>query len=218
MRNKVLTRAQLRTPNAAAIAGIVFSVLLLIIFSLLRISVPIDPQETGSWLRASSNSVAFALNLIPFAGIAFLWFIGVLRDRLGPTEDRFFATVFFGSGLLYLAMLFSTGALTGAIIMASHAGPEDLIGSTTFRFARAATYNIANIYMTKMASVFMLTTSTLAIGTGITPRAIAFLGYGMAIILLFASYYISWSFVVFPLWVFLISIYILIDNLRSRSR
>ena len=42
------------------------------------------------------------MNLIPFAGIAFLWFIGVLRDRLGEQEDRFFATVFFGSGLLFL--------------------------------------------------------------------------------------------------------------------
>lgn len=33
------------------------------------------------------------------AGIAFLWFIGVIRDRSGAHEDRFFATVFLGSGL-----------------------------------------------------------------------------------------------------------------------
>jgi hypothetical protein len=39
-----------------------------------------------------------------------LWFIGVLRDRLGQLEDRFFATVFFGSGLLFLAMLFTSAA------------------------------------------------------------------------------------------------------------
>jgi len=45
---------------------------------------------------------------LPFAGIAFLWFIGVLRDRLGELEDRFFATVFLGSGLLFLAMLFAS--------------------------------------------------------------------------------------------------------------
>ena len=41
-----------------------------------------------------------AVNLVPFAGIAFLWFIGVLRDRLGALEDRFFATVFLGLGML----------------------------------------------------------------------------------------------------------------------
>jgi hypothetical protein len=54
-----------------------------------------------------------ALYLVPFAGIAFLWFIGVLRDRLGELEDRFFATVFFGSGLLFLAMLFASAAVAG---------------------------------------------------------------------------------------------------------
>ena len=47
------------------------------------------------------------LYLVPFAGIAFLWFIGVVRDRIGEREDKFFATVFFGSGLLFVAMLFA---------------------------------------------------------------------------------------------------------------
>jgi hypothetical protein len=100
---KPLTRANLKTPRAAAIAGILFSVLLIAVFWLLRISVPADPQEPGSWLHTESNTVALAINLVPFAGIAFLWFIGVLRDRLGEREDRFFATVFFRSGLLFLA-------------------------------------------------------------------------------------------------------------------
>ncbi|ACB95585.1 hypothetical protein [Beijerinckia indica] len=215
--NETLTRAPLRTPKAAAIAGIVFSVLLIIIFWLLWISTPRDPQEPGSWLRDSSKTVALALNLVPFAGIAFLWFIGVLRDRLGQAEDRFFATVFFGSGLLYLAMLFSAAALIGAIIIAFYARPEELVGSTTFHFARAAIFNIVNIYMTKMASVFMVTTSTLAIYTEISPRWLVFLGYGMALVLLFGSYYISWSFIIFPLWVLMTSIYILVDNIWRRS-
>jgi len=46
-----------------------------------------------------------------------LWFIGVLRDRLGEREDKFFATVFFGSGLLFLAMLFAAAAVAGALII-----------------------------------------------------------------------------------------------------
>jgi hypothetical protein len=111
-----LTRAQLRTPRAAAVAGILFSVLLLIVYWLMRISVPADPLEPGAWLHGGTTYVAVALNLVPFAGIAFLWFIGALRDRLGTREDRFFATVFFGSGLLLLAMLFAAAAVVGAII------------------------------------------------------------------------------------------------------
>jgi len=74
-------------------------------FYLFRLSVRADPLEAGAWLRTSANTTALGLNLIPFAGIAFLWFIAVLRDRLGELEDRFFATVFLGSGLLFLAML-----------------------------------------------------------------------------------------------------------------
>ena len=88
----VLTRAHLKTPKAAAIAGIAFSVLLTTIFWLLRSAVPADPLDHGEWLATASGTATIGLNLIPFAGVAFLWFIGVLRDRLGALEDRFFAT------------------------------------------------------------------------------------------------------------------------------
>jgi len=217
MSNEPLTRANLKTPKAAAIAGMLFSVLLIAVFWLLRTSIPADPQEPGSWLRSNSSYVALALNLMPFAGIAFLWFIGVLRDRLGQLEDRFFATVFFGSGLLFLAMLFTAAAIVGAILIAFAAQPLELIGSATFHFARAAAYSLVNVYMVKMASVFMITTSTVAIYTKIAPRWLAILGYGLSLLLLAGSYYFSWSFLVFPLWVFLISVSILKDSIRRPS-
>jgi hypothetical protein len=212
MSNDALTGTHLKTPSAAAIAGLLFSFLFIAAFWLLRISVPADPQEPGSWLRASSATVALAINLVPFAGIAFLWFIGVLRDRLGQLEDRFFATVFFGSGLLFLAMLFLACAAVGGILFAFSTKPEEFIGSATFHFARATVYAAVNIYMIKMASVFMITTSTVALYTRITPRWLALFGYALALFLLFGSYYVSWSFLVFPLWVIGVSIYILVDN------
>ena len=218
MPNEYLLRANLRTPKAAAIAGMLFSFLLMAAFSLLRISVPADPQEPGSWLRTNSSTIALAINLVPFAGIAFLWFIGVLRDRLGQLEDRFFATVFFGSGLLFLGMLFTAAATIGAILLAFTTQPEELVNSATFHFARATVYNLVNIYMIKMAAVFMITASTLALTTGFTPRWLAIFGYILALLLLIGSYYISWSFAVFPVWVFLISFYILRDNLRRRPQ
>ena len=55
---------------------------------------------------------------MPFAGITFLWFIGVVRDGIGRFEDRFFASVFLGSGLLFLAMMFASSAV-GAGLVAS---------------------------------------------------------------------------------------------------
>lgn len=209
-----LIREGLKTPRAAAVAGILFSVFLIAGLVLFRLSVRADPLETGVWLKTNSNTVALGLNLIPFAGIAFLWFIGVLRDRLGEFEDRFFSTVFLGSGLLFLAMLFASAAVAGGIIIAYAAKAEGLLASVTFTFARAATYEIMNIYTVKMAAVFMMSTSTLAIRTGFTPRWIAFLGFAFALLLLFSGRYTNWNLLVFPLWVLMISIYILIDNFR----
>jgi len=209
-----LKTATLRTPKAAAVAGILFSVLLAIAFVLLRISVPADPLEPGAWLRTSSGTVVVALNIIPFAGIAFLWFIGVLRDRLGQREDRFFATVFFGSGLLFLAMLFAASAMVGALILVFREQPDELVNAAAFRFARATIYSLINIYMIKMAAVFIISTSTVAVYTGFSPRWIALLGYVLAAIVLLGSGYMTWSFVVFPIWVLLVSCNILIDNLR----
>ena len=212
--SNALTRAQLKTPKAAAIAGIVFSVLLIAIIGMLRRSIPADPLDPGAWLVTEPKTVTLALNLIPFAGVAFLWFIGVLRDRLGRQEDRFFATVFFGSALLFLAMLFAAAAITGTIVlMATSGDPGELIKSPTFRFARAAAYIIMNVYATKMAAVFMFSTSTVVIYTTIAPRWIAYVGYVLALVLLIGSYYFSWSFAVLPVWVLLVSVYILFDNL-----
>src|SRR4029079_5021473 len=216
--NSVLTHAQLKTPKAAAIAGIAFSLLLLSILWLLRTSIPADPLEPGAWLSTDTSAITVALNLVPFAGVAFLWFNGVLRDRLVQLEDHFFASVFFGSAVLFLAMLFAAAALIGAVMLvASISEPIELTNFAAFRFARAASYIIVNVYAIKMAAVFMISTSTVVIRTGIAPRWIAFLGFFLAAILLIGSYFIGWGIVVFPCWVFLISIYILIDNLGGNS-
>lgn len=207
-----LTNASLRTPRAAAFAGIIFSVLLFAVFGLMRRSVPSDPFEQGAWLAGDTTYVALAMNLVPFAGVAFLWFVGALRDRLGAREDQFFATVFLGSGFLLLAMLFAAAAVVGAIIISFHAAPEALLHSATFHFGRGLAYGMINIYLVKTAAVFMITTSTIAIYTRLTPRWLAIVGYVISLVLLFGSYYFGWSVLVFPLWVLLVSISILWDR------
>ncbi len=129
--NSVLTHAQLKTPKAAAIAGIAFSLLLLLILWLLRTSIPADPLEPGAWLATDTRAITVALNLVPFAGVAFIWFIGVLRDRLGQLEDRFFASVFFGSALLFLAMLFAAAAVIGAVMLVASVSEPKLAANTS---------------------------------------------------------------------------------------
>ena len=213
----VLTRATLRTPNAAAFAGIAFCVLLIAIFWLLRRSMPGNPLDAGEWISANSGTVGLALNLVPFAGIAFLWFIGVLRDKLEHGEDRFFATVFLGSALIFLAMLFCAAAVIGAMILTAATTQVDL-NSPVFKFGRAAAFLLMNVYAIKMAGVFMISTSTVLIYTRIAPRWTAILGYVFAVALLLGSSYFAWSFAALPLWVLLISTHILLDNYRPFKR
>ena len=210
----IQVRARATTPRAAAVAGILFSILLIAGLVLIRISVPADPQDAGDWLSSGSENVNLALNLLPFAGIAFLWFIGVIRDRLGQNEDRFFATVFLGSGLLFLAMLFTSAGIAGGIISYYGVTPSMLIDSGLYTFGRTVTYEIMNVYTMKMAAVFMITTCTLSLRTDIIPRWMAFLGLVLALFLLLSTGSFYWAPLVFPLWVLLISVYILLANLR----
>lgn len=204
---------RLKTPRAAAVAGIVFSVLFIVSLVLIRTTVPDDLKDAGSWLARDLKSVAFAIYLLPFAGIAFLWFIGVLRDRMGAQEDRFFATVFMGSGLLFLAMLFVSGAIAAGIIMGFRAQPERLFESGVYAFARAAAYQLVNVYAIKLAAVFMISASTAALRTRMFPRWMAMLGYALALLLLLSTGYIFfWAPLVFPLWVLLVSANILFSG------
>jgi hypothetical protein len=212
-----LTEAGLKTPKAAAIAGVIFSLLTLASFGLLWSAIPADQRASGAWLVAKGNEIALALNLIPFAGIAFLWFIGVIRDQLGRREDRFFATVFLGSGLLFLGMLFVAAAVVGAMLSAFGDEPAAFGAPPAFRFARAVSSNLVNIYMVKMAGVFMISTSTVAMSTRFAPRWLAGLGYLLAAFLLVGSSFLRWSFVLFPLWVLLLSIQILARDVGRRA-
>jgi hypothetical protein len=210
-------REKLKTPRSAAVAGIVFSILLVISLTIIRLSVPSDPNEAGNWLNdpVLSFRIYLALYIIPFAGIAFLWFIGVIRDRIGNLEDKFFATVFLGSGLLFIAMLFTAAAVAGGMITAFGGNLNYQQNQQMLLFSRAVTYAILYIFSMKMAGVFMISTATIALRTAATPRWLVFLGYVLAIILLLSITYIEWMALLFPLWVFMLSIHILIENYRS---
>lgn len=212
-----LTRNSLRSPRAAAIAGILFSGLLMAAILLLLSVVPRDSLEHGTWLATGLDRVVLAINLIPFAGVAFLWFIGVVRDRLGEAEDRLFATVFLGSGLLFLVMLFVATATFGAIVVVHVAHPEALRDSPAFAMARAFAYTVVNVYAIRMSAVFMLITSTIALRTAFVARWLAAPGFAMGLLLLFGSQWVDWSLIVFPAWVLLISTYILVTTRRDAS-
>ena len=205
----------LRTPRAAAVAGIIFSVLLITALTLLRLSTPPTPGTAGTWLTDSAHRAALAigLNLVPFAGIAFLWFIGVLRDRIGEREDRFFATVFLGSGLLFVGMLFVAAATAGALV--ASATRSALPGSGTLALGRNVATGLLNVYSMRMAAVFTLTTVTIARRTQIVSRWLLLTGLACAVVLLVGIGITPWVELLFPLWILALSLDVLLAGIRA---
>jgi len=212
-----LTRRKLETPRAAAIAGILFALLYGSSLVLIRLSIPTDlTVKDAAWLDTNIKMVSLALNMVPYAGIAFLWFIGVIRDQLGDLEDRFFATVFLGSGLLFLALTFVGAALAGGLISSYGIDKVNILEYGSYTFSRAVMFQILNIYTIRMEGVFMISLGTIWLRTGLMHRGWAILNYVLALILLLSISLSAWVTVIFPVWVLSISIYILIKNMRSR--
>ena len=133
-------------PRAAAIAGLLFSMLMLISLGIFRAAVRAVPEEQSIVNARFGHALTLSLHLVPFAGLAFLWFIGVLRHRMGASEDQFFGTVFLGSGFLFVASLFAATAVAGAVLGSSHAGPAEHVSSEVYHFARQVGYAFFYFY------------------------------------------------------------------------
>lgn len=214
-RQPALTSQALKTPRAAAIAGIVFAVLFAASIGLMHLAIPAD-QAGNAWLKEETQSVRLALMLAPFAGIAFLWFMGVVRNRLGRLEDQFFSTVFYGSGLLFLAMIFCSAAIAGGLLSGYAIDPEAMSKGGVITFARTIIYTVMNVYAIRMAGVFMLSLATIWVQTRSMPRSFVVITYLLAILLLAAISLSLWVIMVFPAWVLTISLYILVESLRGK--
>jgi len=184
---------------------------------LLNISLSDDPITGLARTVTNERTVILALNLIPYAGIAFLWFIGVIRDLLSDKEDRLFATVFLGSGLLFLALTFIGAALAAGLLSSYAIGSSGIIQSGLVTYSKAVIYHVFNIYAIRMSGVFMISLATIWLRSGVMHRGWAFLTYVLALVLLLSIDYSYWVTLILPGWVLVVSVYILVRNLQSRQ-
>jgi hypothetical protein len=190
---------------------------MLISIGIFRFAVPDVPGGQGTVNTRFGHALTLSLHLVPFAGLAFLWFIGVLRNRMGALEDQFFGTVFLGSGLLFVASLFGATAIAGAVLGASHAQPGQQVSSEVYYFARQVGYAFLNIFAVRMAGVFIFSTCVIALRTGIFPRWIAFSGFACGLVLLLVISNWLWIVMLFPLWTIVVSVHILAVQRKSRG-
>jgi hypothetical protein len=210
----MLTARFWRSRRSAAIAGIVFGVLLLVALTMLRIALSEGTLQTFQTDAQRRGLIRLSLHLVPFAGIAFLWFIGVVRDQLGSVEDRLFSTVFLGSGMLFLAMLF-VGAVLSSGLLAMLA--ESNLNADLFAYGRSTTQTLISVYAMRMAAVFTISVSTVGLRTSAMPRWVSYIGYLVALILLVAAGEHKWTQLLFPAWVLLVSVVILLTRPPSRD-
>lgn len=205
---------ELRAPRAAGVAGLLFAVLF--IASLLLVSPPqnLGAQSVADWYTSRdihARIIVMGLYTIPFSGIAFLWFIGVVRDRIGELEDRLFATVFLGSGLLFVAMLFSAAGIVSAMALRFDAmGSIEAIDPAQAQFMQALTASFLYVYAARAAGVFMIVTSTITMRTRTVPKWVAIVGYAIALLLLLSIRSFHLIMMLFPAWVAMLSVFILI--------
>jgi hypothetical protein len=208
-------RAELRTPRSAAVAGIVFALILATVIALFRAAGP-GAEDSVAWLGDDGrrDQVKLALNLVPFAGIAFLWFIGVIRARLGDREDQLFSTVFLGSGLLFVVTLFLGSAAIAALLLVQIGPGETDLG--TVRVVQEFATGLLATFGSRMAAVFVISVTSVGMRTRLVPRWMVVLGYGVALLLMLSPPVSRWSQMLFPAWVFVVSLYFLVASPRSR--
>ena len=148
-----------------------------------------------------------------YSGIAFLWFMGVVRTRIGDREDRFLSTVFMGSGYLFLAMTFAAGALASGLMNLHAQATDSAAADASFALGTRTAFELVNLYSVRMAGVFMFSFGTLGLRTGAMPRSFVWLTYLLAAVLLLSISYTLWVVLVFPLWVLGLSIYLLVHGI-----
>ena len=124
---------------------------MLISLGIIRVAIPEGLGGQSTVNARFGRAITLALHLVPFAGLAFLWLIGVLRNRMGASEDQFFGTVFLGSGLLFVASLFAATAVAGAVLGSSHARPGQQVSGDVYYFAQQVGHSFLNIFAVRFA-------------------------------------------------------------------
>ena len=176
-----------------------------VVIVLIRLRMPEGIKDSSAWLSNNHSGIATAAVLMPFAGISFLWFIGVVRDGFGRYEDRFFASVFLGSGILFLAMMFAATAVAAGLVATDSGVIDPAAHGEVIDFGKMVVLSTTKTYAVRMAAVFMISAATIWLRTGLMPKWLVLLTYLVAVAILAASDLSMWVTMAFPVWVLVVS-------------
>jgi len=204
-----------RLAQLAAILGLAFVALYTISFFLLE-ATPLgraSGQELVDYYADGKNLTLTlaAMVLMPFAGIAFIWFMIALRAAAaasGRPVSRLVGHVHQATGIAFVALLFvATAAFIATPTVIDFAGAEPdpavarvlpLLGGTVLLF-----------FAMRMAAMFVFTSSSIGLATGLLPKWFAYLGYVVGVALLLAFSVAAWFALLFAAWVLALCILVL---------
>jgi hypothetical protein len=197
--------------EAAALAGLVHVALFVLARAILRGVPHPDDASLAVWYADPNNQrlLVLALNSTTISAIAFLWFVAVIRRRVGLRENRFFGTVFVGVAGLMAAMwvigvLLFTAPGLDAYIFATPQSTESVSG---WQAAGAAALTIV---VPRFEAVFILSATTVGRLSDAFPRVLIIIGYGAGLLQLLAPLPVDWLVWIFPAWATLVSLGLLI--------
>lgn len=202
-------------------AGLGAAHALLFIVALLLLADAPGPTATDAELidyysAEGSRRVTLAgLYVMPFAGIAFVWFIVALRmwiSASGRREDALFSNVQLVSGILYTALFLVSAAASAAIAAATEFTDAEIDPAFARQFNQYGD-TILFVFAMRMAAMFVFTTCTVSRHASILPGWFLWIGYAVGLFLLLsASFYRALS-LVFPLWLLCLAVLLM---LRAR--
>ena len=214
-------RHALSSADGAALAGAAAAVLLSVSAYLLARQPGVrSASQDRQWYADSDNrfTVLLALNLAPLGVVAFLWFMAVIRRRLGEREDRFFATVFLGSGFAFAVLTLAASVAAAAPTLVVWAGGSDTPDQTTVSLAHGLWFGLWQVSASRFVGVFMAATSTVGRRFGAFPRWLSTFGIVAGGVLGITGAFIGPFDFLFPLWLLVVSGTLFVSRRRRSER
>jgi hypothetical protein len=200
----------------SALAGVLFVALFAVALAL-SANTGDNPSEVQQWYAHSGNRtkefVAWFLYIA--AAIAFLSFLGTLRDMLVRAEGGpgTLSALVFGPGLAFTVLL-----VTGVSLFAA---PAALGGENDFKLDpnTAEIFSDAGYFVLvaggMIASIVVLATSMAALRTGVLPSWLGWVGLIVAVVMLFSVFFLP--LLVFLAWVLAVSLVMVVAAWRVRG-
>jgi hypothetical protein len=214
-----------RYARLSGVMGIVFAALFVVGLVLVHRSPSLAlPDADYAQFYADGGQhvlVTAGTSIMPFAGIAFLWHMTTIRLLVRartPAPPAIPEGLQLLSGAMFVILLLAGIGAAGATALLMDLTDAPLSSVGVARALSGLGYGLVFVYAIRGAGMYAITTTTLLRKAGILSRWVAVLGYVAAAVLLVSTTYNPLVVLVFPAWVVLVSVEVLIRAGRPGDR